>query len=138
MDVPGKDRGNGLGIQDPGFEHRPRPGPAFFRRLKDEEDFAGPLFRPATFHQRPRDAKEDGHMGIVAGGMHDTGVLGAIWNVVLFIERQGVHVGAHGDGWAGFCRGEAGDDTGPADLVPAETPTWRSTSTIFAAVFSSR
>ena len=50
-----------------------------------------------------RDAKLDRHMNIVAAGMFDSRVLRFVRHINIFLNRQRIHIRAHGDDGAGLC-----------------------------------
>ena len=68
--------------------------------------------------QQHRRADGGGDVNIVAAGVHFAGSLGFVGNIVRFLDRQGVDVGADGDSFAGFCALQQGDDAGFGDVAP--------------------
>ena len=67
----------------------------FLRWLEKELHPAGPLV--PGFHQYAGRTQGNGHMGVVAAGMHAAGIQGAVGAGGILCQRQGVHVGAKGN-----------------------------------------
>ena len=77
-------------VEDAIPDHRFRAVRDLLRGLECELQAAGEKRRV----QPARDLEPDGDVPVVATGVHLTRVLGAVRDVVCFIDRERVHVGA--------------------------------------------
>ena len=96
------------------LDHRLGAARRFLRRLKDEFDVAGEGF--AVLGQQHRRADGGGDVDVMAAGVHFAGSFGFIGDVVQFLDRQGVDVGADRHGFAGLAAAQQGDDAGLGDV----------------------
>ena len=84
-------------LQHAGVDHRLGASRRrLLRRLKQHLHRPGKLV--AAVHQQPRHAKQHRGVRVVAAGVHDARRLRPVLDVVLFENRQGIHVGAQEDG----------------------------------------
>jgi hypothetical protein len=110
------------------LDHRRRTRAALFRRLKDHHGIAGEI---PGLGEIARRAQQHRGVPIMAAGVHLARHGGAIGYAGLFLDRQGVHVGAQADRLdvAAIAALAALDDADHAgapetggDLVTAECP----------------
>jgi len=77
------------------LDHAASAGPALLARLKEQHDVLRKLL-PVTGEQL-RKQQQDGHVAVMAAGVHLPGVLRAPALVRVLLARERVHVGAEGD-----------------------------------------
>ena len=93
--VQSVDRVAGKFFEQAVIHHRLCTGFAFFRRLKDEMQGAVEFIR---FRQVARRAQQHRRMAVMAAGMHLAFMDRLVIEGVLFVDIQGVHIGAQSDG----------------------------------------
>ena len=81
-------------------------------RLKNEMDAAVKFQTTPVFGQVARRAEQHGGMPVMTAGVHLAGVPGAMRKLVVFLQRQGVHVGAQADGTPTAALAQDADDPG--------------------------
>ena len=101
-------------VQYAGGHHRAGATGPFFCRL--ENQFDHPIELVGILLQDVRQPQSDGGMAVMAAGVHHAGIaggemvaMGAVTVVVLFIEIEGIHIDAKGQGWAGTSGVKRGD-----------------------------
>src|SRR5690606_23131578 len=95
------------------FDHPPRAAPPFLGRLEAEDDRAGDLIAPGIEH--PRRAEQDRRVAVVPAGVHRALDRRAVFDLVLLLDRQRVHVGAQEQRLAGAAAAQDGLDAGDRD-----------------------
>ena len=97
------------------LDHERRPAllalrRSLLRRLEEEDDGSGKAV--AESGEDLGRAEEDGGVGVVAAGVHDARDLALVGGVALFLDRQGVDVGAQGHDSPGLAATENAHDAG--------------------------
>ena len=100
-----------------GDHRRGAAGEALLVRLEDEADRTRQ--RVARLREDARGAEEHGGVGVVSAEVSDAGDGTPVGEVVVLLDREGVHVGAEGDALGGARSrvrgGEVGDHAGAPD-----------------------
>ncbi len=123
-DVQAEDDVDLRGIEDALLQHQlgsgrlVGQGHALLGGLEDEDDLAGEV--PSHRHQRLRSVEQDGDVGVVAAGVHDSdglalpgcGCLAGERQVHLLGDGEGVHVGPQRHHGARPASLDHGDDAG--------------------------
>ncbi len=120
-----EDRVNVRILQHARLDHRLRATAVrLFRGLEEQFDVARELVPP--LHQQPRDAQEHRRVPVMPTGVHDALGLRLVVDVVLFVNRQRIHVSAEQDRLARTLRrpanepGDAGLRDAGADVFDAK------------------
>jgi hypothetical protein len=109
-------------FEDPIGDHRRRTARSFLRGL--EHQFDRPSEAIAQAMQELGDTEQNGGVRIVTAGVHHSGARGSIWYLVLFVDGEGIHIGAQKDGSS---RATLTADEGE-DPVPSGGGSWLDTS----------
>ena len=89
--VDGEHRIAGEFVEQAVLDHLGRPAAALFGRLEDKVHGA---LEVALFAQDLGGAQQHGGVAVMAAGMHPAEILRAVLEIVGFVHRQAVHVGA--------------------------------------------
>ena len=92
------------------FDHFESASSAFFGGLEEEEDVVA---AGGFLHEGADRSDEDGGVAVVSAGVHFAVGLAGVGETGFFVDGEGVHVGAEGDGFsAGLGGGEVAEDAG--------------------------
>lgn len=93
-------------INHAGGHHRAGAAGTLFSRL--ENQFNDAIELGGILLEHMRQPQPDGGMAVMAAGVHHAGVaggemiaMGAVAVVMLFVEIEGIHIDAKGQGWSG-------------------------------------
>lgn len=92
--VHGEDGIAGEAFEQPLFHHARAAVQHLFRRLENQVQRAVEV---ARLRQVTRGAEQHGGMAIMAAGVHAVGHAAAPGFAVVFLDRQGVHIGAQSE-----------------------------------------
>ena len=112
-DVSADDGLDAIAVEDAVPNHCGGAAPTLLGRLKDNDGGAGEIL--PLLRQEPGNPQADGGMGIVAAGVHLSGVEGDEVMGVLFLNWQGVDIHPDGNGRAGLAAPDDCHHTRAAD-----------------------
>jgi hypothetical protein len=103
-------------LKHPVLNHQARSRKPLFARLEDELDPAGNFI--AVGAQHFCNGEQDGRVPVMSTGMHHALVLGAVGNIVFFLDGQGVHVRSQHQGFARSVALQKTHHAGPTNATP--------------------
>ena len=83
-----------VGFQDTGIADALGAAGAFLAGLEDQQNIMVQLLFPV---QPPGQFQQDGHMAVMAAGVHDAGVGGGVSCSAFFLDGQSIHIRPEGD-----------------------------------------
>ena len=112
--VDGEDGVAGKTLEQPILQHRQRAADTFLAGLEDEIDRA---VEGARLGQIARGAQQHRGVPVMAAGVHPARIAAAMVDLVGFLHRQRVHVGAQADRLLAVAGTQHADHAGAADAA---------------------